>query len=74
MHTGEYGDDAGVVRVTVPTLQWDGFVRLAFDELRQAGANSPQVVRRLTAALEKDAASGATPWLPTSKSRRSANP
>lgn len=52
MHSGDYRDDAGTVRVTVPTLQWDGFVRLAFDELRQAGASSPQVVRRLTAAFE----------------------
>jgi uncharacterized membrane protein len=52
MHSGEYSDAAGVVRVTVPTLQWEGFVRLAFDELRQAGAGSPQVARRLSAALE----------------------
>lgn len=52
MHSGDHRDAAGVVRVTVPTLQWEGFVRLAFDELRQAGAGSPQVVRRLTAALE----------------------
>jgi hypothetical protein len=36
----------------VPTLQWEGFVRLAFEELRHAGAASPQVSRRLTAALE----------------------
>jgi uncharacterized membrane protein len=52
MHSGEYVDAAGTVRVTVPTLQWEGFVRLAFEELRQAGAGSPQVSRRLTAALE----------------------
>ena len=42
MHSGEYRDAAGTVRVTVPTLQWEGFVRLAFDELRQAGAGSPR--------------------------------
>jgi uncharacterized membrane protein len=52
MHSGEYRDASGVVRVRVPTLQWDGFVRLAFDEIRQAGVASPQVSRRLTAALE----------------------
>jgi uncharacterized membrane protein len=52
MHSGEHRDASGVVRVRVPTLQWDGFVRLAFDEIRQAGAGSPQVTRRLTAALE----------------------
>jgi uncharacterized membrane protein len=51
IHSGEYRDADGVPRVRVPTLQWDGFVRLAFDELRQAGAASPQVARRLTAAL-----------------------
>jgi uncharacterized membrane protein len=36
----------------VPTLTWDGFVHLAFDEIRQAGAGSPQVSRRLRAALD----------------------
>jgi uncharacterized membrane protein len=36
----------------VRTLSWDGYVRLAFDELRLAGATSPQVTRRLRAALE----------------------
>jgi uncharacterized membrane protein len=34
------------------TLDWDGYVRLAFDEIRLAGAGSPQVTRRLRAALE----------------------
>ena len=33
-------------------MSWEGYVRLAFDELRLAGAGSPQVVRRLRAALE----------------------
>jgi uncharacterized membrane protein len=33
-------------------LDWDGYVRLAFDEIRLAGAGSPQVARRLLAALE----------------------
>ena len=32
-------------------MDWDAFVELAFDELRQAGAASPQVSRRLVAAL-----------------------
>lgn len=52
LHDGRYADAAGTVRVTVPTLQWEGYVRLAFDEIRQAGAGSPQVSRRLTSALE----------------------
>ncbi len=34
------------------TLSWDEYVRLAFDELRLAGAAQPQVARRLQAALE----------------------
>ena len=33
-------------------MSWDGYVSLAFDELRLAGAGSPQVARRLRAALE----------------------
>src|SRR4028119_388261 len=51
LHSGSYEDTAGTVRLVVPTLTWDGFVHLAFDEIRQAGAGSPQVSRRLRAAL-----------------------
>ena len=52
LHSGSYKDAAGAVRLLVPTLTWDGFVHLAFDEIRQAGAASPQVSRRLRAALD----------------------
>ncbi|HET7327963.1 MAG TPA: DUF2254 domain-containing protein [Nocardioidaceae bacterium] len=52
LHFGDFKDSDGALRLTVPTLQWDGFVRLAFDEIRQAGAGSPQVTRRLKAALD----------------------
>lgn len=52
LHTGHYHDDAGELRLLVPTLEWDGFVRLAFDEIRLAGSASPQVTRRLRAALD----------------------
>lgn len=48
---GVYCDDEGVVRVRVPVLSWTGFVHLAFDEIRQTGLWSPQIVRRLYAAL-----------------------
>ena len=41
LHSGEYRDSTGVLRLTVPTMSWDGYVRLAFDEIRQAGADSP---------------------------------
>jgi uncharacterized membrane protein len=36
----------------VKTITWEGYMRLAFDELRIAGASTPQVPRRLRAALE----------------------
>ena len=50
--SGRYYDDEGQLRLVVRTLSWEGYVRLAFDELRQVGASSPQVTRRLRAALE----------------------
>ena len=37
----------GEVRLIVPVMDWDAFVNLAFDEIRLAGAQSPQVTRRL---------------------------
>ena len=33
-------------------MDWDAFVRLAFEEIRLVGAGSPQVSRRLQAALD----------------------
>jgi uncharacterized membrane protein len=49
---GEWHDSAGIVRLRVRQLAWEGYVRLAFAELTLAGAGSPQVARRLFAALE----------------------
>jgi uncharacterized membrane protein len=49
---GLHLDDAGVLRLTVRPMSWEAYVRLAFDEIRQAGAGSPQVARRLRASLE----------------------
>jgi uncharacterized membrane protein len=40
-----------MVRLRIPTMDWDDYVHLAFDEIRLAGAGSPQVARRLQAAL-----------------------
>jgi uncharacterized membrane protein len=40
-----------VLRLTVPSITWDAYVRLAFEEIRLAGAGSPQVTRRIKAAL-----------------------
>ena len=49
---GHYYDELGRLRLVVPVMDWDAYVHLAFDEIRLAGAGSPQVTRRLVAALE----------------------
>jgi uncharacterized membrane protein len=49
---GRYRDERGQVRLIVPVMDWDAYLHLAFDEIRIAGAGSPQVSRRLTAALQ----------------------
>jgi uncharacterized membrane protein len=49
---GHHTDDAGVVRLLTREMTWEGYVRLAFDELRQPASASPQIARRLRAALE----------------------
>jgi uncharacterized membrane protein len=50
--SGQHHDAGGHLRLVERVMSWDGYVRLAFDELRLAGAGSPQVARRLRAALE----------------------
>jgi uncharacterized membrane protein len=50
--SGRHRDAHGDVRLIERVMSWEGYVRLAFDELRLAGAGSPQVARRLRAALE----------------------
>jgi uncharacterized membrane protein len=49
---GRYRDERGEVRLVTPAMTWEDYVHLAFDEIRMAGAGSPQVARRLRAALE----------------------
>ena len=49
---GVHRDDDGDVRLIVPVMDWEAYVHLAFDEIRLAGAGSPQVARRLRASLE----------------------
>ncbi len=49
---GSHRDEEGVVRLDVRVMSWEAYVRLAFDEIRQAGAASPQIARRLRASLE----------------------
>ena len=51
IHDGRYSGSSGQLRLVVPTMTWDAYVHLAFDEIRMAGAGSPQVSRRLMAAL-----------------------
>ena len=48
---GRVPDEAGEIRLLVKTMTWENYVHLAFDEIRMAGAGSPQVTRRLVAAL-----------------------
>ncbi|HET7490114.1 MAG TPA: DUF2254 domain-containing protein [Acidimicrobiales bacterium] len=48
---GRHRDAAGELRLLTREVTWDGYVRLAFDEVRTAGASQPQVGRRLRSAL-----------------------
>jgi uncharacterized membrane protein len=50
--SGRHCDEDGRLRLVVRAISWDAYVRRAFDEIRLAGAGSPQVTRRLVAALE----------------------
>ncbi len=49
---GRYRDDNGTERLITQAMTWDDYVHLAFDEIRMAGAGSPQIARRMRAALE----------------------
>jgi uncharacterized membrane protein len=44
-------DEHGVIRLVFPTPTGEDYLTLAFDEIRQYGAGSVQVMRRLRAAL-----------------------
>jgi uncharacterized membrane protein len=52
LDTGSIPDSLGKVRVFYRTPDWEDFVGLAVTEIRQFGANSTQVVRRMRAMLE----------------------
>jgi uncharacterized membrane protein len=49
--TGYVHDNTGALRVVFPTPSWEDFLALGFDEIRQYGRDSIQVMRRLHAAL-----------------------
>jgi uncharacterized membrane protein len=57
-------DTKGALRLVFPTPTWEDYLTLAFDEIRQFGASSVQVMRRMRAALD-----GLTGWLPTEDRR-----
>ena len=50
--SGRHTDAAGELRLIVPVRDWEDFVRLAFEEIRLAGAAQPQIARGLGAVLE----------------------
>jgi uncharacterized membrane protein len=52
LSTGTVTDDRGQVRLVYRTPNWQDFVLLAVSEIRQYGANSVQIMRRLRAMLE----------------------
>src|SRR4051794_9006158 len=49
---GYVRDEDDELRLIERVLDWDGYVRLAFDEIRLAAGGYPQVTRRLEAALD----------------------
>jgi uncharacterized membrane protein len=51
LEAGYAGDETGALRVIFPTPTWEDYLTLAFDEIRQYGATSVQVMRRLRSAL-----------------------
>jgi uncharacterized membrane protein len=49
---GELRDDAGRLRVVIPSQRWEDFLSLAVTEIREYGAGSIQVMRRLRTMLD----------------------
>jgi uncharacterized membrane protein len=66
LDAGYAPDENGVIRLVFPTPTWEDYLTLAFDEIRQFGSSSVQVMRRLRAALDALAS-----WLPTEDRRQS---
>ena len=52
LSTGTVSDEQGQVRLIYRTPNWKDFVLLAVSEIRQYGAGSVQIMRRLRAMLE----------------------
>jgi len=51
LQTGFVSDAGGELRLIVPVPSWEDYLALAFDEIRQYGVTSIQVMRRLRSAL-----------------------
>ncbi|MER2602641.1 MAG: DUF2254 domain-containing protein [Candidatus Competibacter phosphatis] len=51
LDAGCVADAQGTLRLVFPTPTWEDYLALAFDEIRQYGASSVQVMRRLRSAL-----------------------
>jgi uncharacterized membrane protein len=51
LDAGRARDSKGVLRLVFPMPTWEDYLALAFDEIRQFGASSVQVMRRLRSAL-----------------------
>jgi uncharacterized membrane protein len=58
LDAGHACDETGVLRLLFLTPTWEDYLALAFDEIRQFGAGSVQVMRRMRAALD-----GLADWL-----------
>ncbi|MGT2475696.1 DUF2254 domain-containing protein [Paraburkholderia terrae] len=52
LHVEEIVDRSGHVRGILRTPNWEDFVHISFREIRQCGAGSIQIARRLRAAIE----------------------
>ena len=64
LDSGSVADEQGRLRLVYPTPQWEDFVALAVSEIRQFGASSIQVARRLRAMLEHLASALPEPRVP----------
>lgn len=51
LDAGQAADAAGIVRLHLRVPEWEDYLALAFDEIRQYGLGSVQVLRRLRAVL-----------------------
>jgi uncharacterized membrane protein len=51
LDAGYITDENGLLRLVFPTPTWEDYLTLAFDEIRQFGSSSVQVMRRMRSAL-----------------------